>query len=180
MGLWALTQATVQRLAREHWGTRISLDKLNDAGDTGVDPGTQSLVDELRFALNSKAPIQMPGPLQLIAPKNGPAIQIFQNPIGDGGGTIEFINNVFNNITNNVNNVFNNTVSNLTENSTNITNITVIGPPPPGGSGGMTGSIQIVTGVTGSVSVSGCTATLSLSVTMSTLTVTNGLITGTG
>lgn len=172
MGLWALTTEAVQGLVREHWGKKIPVGDTGDKMDTGV----QEFVDELVARLASQSPIQMPGPLQLIQPANAPAIQITSGNgdtiFGDGGTVvIEIINNVTNE-TININN--DGTITVVNEGGTVINNNTS-GESFPGGS---SGSVQVLSGVEGSVSVDGCTVTLTLTPTYTTLSFDNGLYTG--
>ncbi len=156
-GLYSLTQACIEGIAREMWGTKIQ-DGEGNMKDTGVQP----FVDELLARLGSNAPIQMPDTLTLIAPQNGPAIRIIlnqENIHGDGGIVIEnFIteNIIEENITNN---------TNVTE------NITVIG-----GGSGFSGTINVVTGATFNASVSGCTVTITPTFTYAALKFQNGLL----
>lgn len=152
-GLYALTLSVIQKIRREHWGNPVSSADLEN-GNT-KDPGLQSFVDELAFALADEGAIQMPATLDLIAPKNAPAIRIH----GDGGITI------INEFNETINLNFE-TINNITNNITNITNVIASGI-----------DATVLIPATYTVSVVGCTATVSIA-TYTTLTFTGGVLTG--
>jgi len=177
-GLYAITTALVQRLKRTHFGYPVNSDKLSD-GELH-DPGVQDFADEFLAGLKQQDPITMPDTLELVAPQNGPAIKIFRKRFSTTNinELIQYVdesNNTYNTVTeqitnvNNVNNITEETINNITNVTENITNITnILGS-------GTSGSIDVVTGVSGSVSVSGCTATVTLTLTTRTITFTNGV-----
>lgn len=170
MGLWALTTEAVQGLVREHWGKKIP---IGDGGEK-MDTGVQEFADELISRLASQAPIQMPGPLELVQAPNAPAIVVHNNSgdgvVGDGIVIIQIIN-----VDNTVNIYNDGTIETINNEGDVIVNITTEGEPFPGGA---SGSVQVITGISGSVSTVGCTTTLTLTPTYTTLNFDNGLYTG--
>lgn len=172
MGLWALTTEAVQGLVREHWGKKIP---VGDGGEK-MDTGVQEFVDELVARLGSQAPINMPGPLELVQAPNAPAIVVHNNSgdgvVGDGTIIIQIIN------VDNITNIYNDgTIENISNEGdvTIINNITNEGEPFPGGA---SGSVQVITDMTAEVTVNGCDVTVTLTPTYTTLTFDNGLYTG--
>lgn len=169
MGLWALTTEAVQGLVREHWGKKIPVGDSGEKMDTGV----QDFASELLARLASQAPIKMPGPLELIQPANAPALIVHNNSgdgvVGDGTVIIQIIN-----IDNSVTNIHNDGSITI-EGGTTIVNETTGDNTFPGGA---TASVQVITGVTGEVNVSGCNVTLTLTPTYTTLNFENGVFTG--
>lgn len=168
MGLYALTTEAVAGLAREHWGTKIP---VGDNGDK-MDSGVQLFADELLARLASQAPIDMPGSLVLNQPANAPAIQINSHGDGIGDGTIVI---QITNIDNSVTNVYNDGTITIVNQNGDTTIVNNNGGEFPGGA---TGSIQVITGMSGSVEVSGCDVTLTLTPTYTTLNFENGLFVG--
>lgn len=155
MGLYAIMLSTIQKIEREHWGSPVSLDDLQNG--QSKDPGLQSFVDELKFALSDKGVTKMPETWKIQAPANGPAFQIDIN--NDNNESIV------------INNTTTNETINLTEVINNITNITDIA------TSGFTGSFTIPQTFT--ISIVGCAATITVA-TAITVTVSKGLITGAG
>lgn len=153
MGLYAITLSTIQRLRREHWGAKTTLDKLRN--EQSVDSGVQAFCDELAFALADNSATQLPETWKLVAPANGPSIQINQGDNVDGGITI--VNNINEEVTLNFE-----TINNITE----IVDVAT---------SGFSGNVTIPTSFT--VNVSGCTATITVA-TVQTLSFSNGLLTG--
>lgn len=87
MSLYNLFSSAISRIRRGSFGTPIPTQMQVDQttgevtpveGGTTTDPGVQTFVNELVGALSPTGPISLPGPFQLIKPRNSPAIQIFE------------------------------------------------------------------------------------------------------
>lgn len=178
MSLYALTAAALKRMGREHYGRKVEVpDKFDPqtgkpVSFTKVDTGVQPPIDELLASLSSIAPIELPSSLKLVAPANAPVFQIFVNGDGDGDGdgTI-IIYQIINNFNQTITNIFNDGSITINNIEGDVTNINV-------DTEGHTGSVQVMSGVSGSVSVNGCTVTLTLTPTYTTLQFSNGLCVG--
>ena len=151
-----------------------------DMIDTAVDPP----IRELTARLGSQAPIKMAGTLDLIQPANAPAIRIYTR--NNGHDAIVFQESV-NAVGSDGSHPIQVSPDNGGSNSALVPGDDSIGAQQAGGGGletgggtgggatsgvgGATRDIEVVTGVSVSASASGCSITLSATVTYATITV---------
>ncbi len=194
MSWYAIGTALVKGLKAQTWGAKVPTEFKAESdgsvnpveGGNTLDTGVQAAITALVNRLQSDDPWDLNGAMTMNQDANSPAIRIYVNGTQintNDQSLIQFIDEQKNSVVNiGMNGITQTTLNNNSNTANNVTNINDISNITNNsftcGSGGFTGTITCVTGVSGTAVASGCDITLSLTLTTSTVTFQNGNVTG--